>query len=138
MCIFFLMIRRPPRSTRTDSLFPYTTLFRSRGPVAATRSRAARARVSARDRAAGAARPDGFRQADGHTAEALRSRRREALVCTSTRTDPAGRRCRAAARPAGRRAQGLRIFLSPLPPLAAAGLGAHREAGQIGRTPGRE
>src|SRR3546814_5180051 len=35
------MIRRPPRSTRTDTLFPYTTLFRSRvlrrpaGPVAA-------------------------------------------------------------------------------------------------------
>src|SRR3546814_8011811 len=34
----FLMIRRPPRSTRTDTLFPYTTLFRSR---------AQRARVSA-------------------------------------------------------------------------------------------
>src|SRR3546814_14235344 len=31
---FFLMIRRPPRSTRTDTLFPYTTLFRScRGAV---------------------------------------------------------------------------------------------------------
>src|SRR3546814_10956637 len=30
-CVFFLMIRRPPRSTRTDTLFPYTTLFRS-GP----------------------------------------------------------------------------------------------------------
>src|SRR3546814_1870014 len=34
ICIFcmiiFLMIRRPPRSTRTDTLFPYTTLFRSR------------------------------------------------------------------------------------------------------------
>src|SRR3546814_1871741 len=29
-CSFFLMIRRPPRSTRTDTLFPYTTLFRSR------------------------------------------------------------------------------------------------------------
>src|SRR3546814_2719075 len=30
MCIFFfLMLRRPPRSTRTDTLFPYTTLFRS-------------------------------------------------------------------------------------------------------------
>src|SRR3546814_1720031 len=29
--VFFLMIRRPPRSTRTDTLFPYTTLFRS-GP----------------------------------------------------------------------------------------------------------
>src|SRR3546814_19927421 len=27
---FFLTIRRPPRSTRTDTLFPYTTLFRSR------------------------------------------------------------------------------------------------------------
>src|SRR3546814_14422093 len=26
---FFLMIRRPPSSTRTDTLFPYTTLFRS-------------------------------------------------------------------------------------------------------------
>src|SRR3546814_15595182 len=30
-CFFFLMIRRPPRSTRTDTLFPYTTLFRSAG-----------------------------------------------------------------------------------------------------------
>src|SRR3546814_15625416 len=29
VCFFFLMIRRPPRSTRTDTLFPYTTLFRS-------------------------------------------------------------------------------------------------------------
>src|SRR3546814_1585826 len=43
--IFFLMIRRPPRSTRTDTLFPYTTLFRSGrctrrqgGAVAARRS----------------------------------------------------------------------------------------------------
>src|SRR3546814_2765718 len=28
--LFFLLIRRPPRSTRTDTLFPYTTLCRSR------------------------------------------------------------------------------------------------------------
>src|SRR3546814_14413965 len=28
-CLLFLMIRRPPRSTRTDTLLPYTTLFRS-------------------------------------------------------------------------------------------------------------
>src|SRR3546814_14140024 len=28
-CCFFLLTRRPPRSTRTDTLFPYTTLFRS-------------------------------------------------------------------------------------------------------------
>src|SRR3546814_8131143 len=30
---FFVMLRRPPRSTRTDTLFPYTTLFRSPGDV---------------------------------------------------------------------------------------------------------
>src|SRR3546814_14075951 len=30
--VFFLMIRRPPRSTRTDTLCPYTTLFRSEDP----------------------------------------------------------------------------------------------------------
>src|SRR3546814_5279169 len=47
------MIRRPPRSTRTDTLFPYTTLFRSssrscndqdRASRAATRSRGSRSR----------------------------------------------------------------------------------------------
>src|SRR3546814_3469520 len=35
--LVFVMIRRPPRSTRTDTLFPYTTLFRSamaRAPIA--------------------------------------------------------------------------------------------------------
>src|SRR3546814_12425576 len=39
LCFFFLIIRRPPRSTRTDTLFPYTTLFRSaflRPPVEST------------------------------------------------------------------------------------------------------
>src|SRR3546814_15025734 len=43
---FFLMIRRPPRSTRTDTLFPYTTLFRSqkykfylRNPISGTTCR---------------------------------------------------------------------------------------------------
>src|SRR3546814_3022134 len=46
--LFFIMIRRPPRSTRTDTLFPYTTLFRSDldrtrlgGRAAAARYRAA-------------------------------------------------------------------------------------------------
>src|SRR3546814_2869003 len=34
------MRRRPPRSTRTDTLFPYTTLFRSRNSVAPCRDRA--------------------------------------------------------------------------------------------------
>src|SRR3546814_11664725 len=52
MFFFFLMIRRPPRSTRTDTLFPYTTLFRSAGdagwlcPVAAGRRRLGRRRLS--------------------------------------------------------------------------------------------
>src|SRR3546814_1636868 len=40
------MIRRPPRSTRTDTLFPYTTLFRS--AVAATAESAALLRVDCR------------------------------------------------------------------------------------------
>src|SRR3546814_18381942 len=34
------MIRRPPRSTRTDTLFPYTTLCRSYGPVVEDLARA--------------------------------------------------------------------------------------------------
>src|SRR3546814_21030105 len=36
ICFFVLMIRRPPRSTRTDTLFPYTTLFRSRTRLSVT------------------------------------------------------------------------------------------------------
>src|SRR3546814_1530656 len=36
---FFLMIRRPPRSTRTDTLFPYTTLFRSHPVLRCRRDR---------------------------------------------------------------------------------------------------
>src|SRR3546814_17447667 len=39
---FFLMIRRPPRSTRTDTLFPYTTLFRSQSAHAETGLKATR------------------------------------------------------------------------------------------------
>src|SRR3546814_18365249 len=31
LALFLLLVRRPPRSTRTDTLFPYTTLFRSQG-----------------------------------------------------------------------------------------------------------
>src|SRR3546814_3184053 len=42
---FFLMIRRPPRSTRTDTLFPYTTLFRSRAIPPSCRIAPARPRT---------------------------------------------------------------------------------------------
>src|SRR3546814_12657887 len=52
-CVFFLMRRRPPRSTRTDTLFPYTTLFRS--PCA---GKLTRRRQRPRNRAAGTAHRD--------------------------------------------------------------------------------
>src|SRR3546814_395780 len=62
MCVyvvFFLMIRRPPRSTRTDTLFPYTTLFRSAwrssASAAATGSSWANSREKARKRSWSAA-----------------------------------------------------------------------------------
>src|SRR3546814_8759057 len=38
--VFLLMIRRPPRSTRTDTLFPYTTLFRSQADCRCHRAHA--------------------------------------------------------------------------------------------------
>src|SRR3546814_14223263 len=48
---FFLRIRRPPRSTRTDTLFPYTTLFRSLlGPAADMRDGIAPAAIDERER----------------------------------------------------------------------------------------
>src|SRR3546814_15568682 len=47
----FLMIRRPPRSTRTDTLFPYTTLFRSRlSPICSRQPRTYSTRWSKRAR----------------------------------------------------------------------------------------
>src|SRR3546814_1254757 len=48
---FFVRIRRPPRSTRTDTLFPYTTLFRSN--AAAGAAEYARRRVGEAGRRAG-------------------------------------------------------------------------------------
>src|SRR3546814_18151146 len=57
---FFLMIRRPPRSTRTDTLFPYTMLFRSS--------------CSCRKPTSAISRPDG--RSDGGGDEQLPQRRR--------------------------------------------------------------
>src|SRR3546814_16155859 len=70
--LFFLMIRRPPRSTRTDTLFPYTTLFRSHGRLVA---RAVDGRYlvvdPARDSARRSAgqRPRAARRSEEHTSE---------------------------------------------------------------------
>src|SRR3546814_21148106 len=43
------MIRRPPRSTRTDTLFPYTTLFRSPQPAVRERHHCQRRRIGMLD-----------------------------------------------------------------------------------------
>src|SRR3546814_7305835 len=59
--IFFLMIRRPPRSTRTDTLFPYTTLFRSSLPPVP--------RPSPRHPRANQPRPDDPPRSEEHTSE---------------------------------------------------------------------
>src|SRR3546814_11293941 len=84
--VFFLMIRRPPRSTRTDTLFPYTTLFRShdsrdrRDPDAfrlcAPARTQPRAGTSAQrpdqapvGRLAGRTAPSGARRSEEHTSE---------------------------------------------------------------------
>src|SRR3546814_2424467 len=69
------MIRRPPRSTRTDTLFPYTTLFRSRGRerTATWTYDAAAAELTTADRTAaqlGFVPPDAARDDDG---QAVRS-----------------------------------------------------------------
>src|SRR3546814_18372948 len=67
LLFFFLMIRRPPRSTRTDTLFPYTTLVRSHPRLVVDRegddAAAPRHRLR-RDIAAFAARTEGHRRVD--------------------------------------------------------------------------
>src|SRR3546814_13355455 len=70
--LFFLMIRRPPRSTRTDTLFPYTTLVRSR--TASRRRRRPRGKGSASDRSPAARRGSrwgrlGDDRSEEHTSE---------------------------------------------------------------------
>src|SRR5258707_10611518 len=72
MLFFFLMIRRPPRST----LFPYTTLFRSLAAARAAASRSGSRERAARCRARRAARGRG--RSEEHTSE-LQSR--QYLVC---------------------------------------------------------
>src|SRR3546814_2169385 len=62
---FFLMIRRPPRSTRTDTLFPYTTLFRSAEYHHRRRTAGDRRRAGARSHRTGAE----YRRSEEHTSE---------------------------------------------------------------------
>src|SRR3546814_10743212 len=74
------MIRRPPRSTRTDTLFPYTTLFRSRWkrPAHRARSQALRARCEAEDvRESRGGQEDGGQEAHGRKEDDLGHKRSE-------------------------------------------------------------
>src|SRR3546814_8263971 len=59
------MVRRPPRSTRTDTLFPYTTLFRSHG-VCFQASRRRSCRPTPRKNRP---RPSASRRSEEHTSE---------------------------------------------------------------------
>src|SRR3546814_8684290 len=72
------MIRRPPRSTRTDTLFPYTTLFRSSHELSAasTGHRERRERAEARRQGTAAGRGPAARrhQADDRRAREVRNR----------------------------------------------------------------
>src|SRR3546814_20202579 len=70
LCMFFfLMIRLPPRSTRTDTLFPYTTLFRSDSCLGRASAKSARpqSRSTSSMRASRAALPS--LRSEEHTSE---------------------------------------------------------------------
>src|SRR3546814_14222995 len=66
---FFLMIRRPPRSTRTDTLFPYTTLFRSPRPASCRPPCRGRSRGSAAPRRGSSSRGRAAARSEEHTSE---------------------------------------------------------------------
>src|SRR3546814_3923654 len=64
------MIRRPPRSTRTDTLFPYTTLFRSHRPAVAARAMPVEGRSGEERRPYGGRSPRGRdHRSEEHTSE---------------------------------------------------------------------
>src|SRR3546814_15961458 len=99
--VFFLMIRRPPRSTRTDTLFPYTTLFRSHrtGARLAAAARRPALRPAARDpEQAGIDRLAGGRtDADSAAAGPIRA----GSTCSTTGRAEAGHPGTGASLPAG-------------------------------------
>src|SRR3546814_12134155 len=74
------MIRRPPRSTRTDTLFPYTTLFRSEGDVVLHATHVGKAQVDEFDAMVG---DEFFDVFDGHGGLAGRE-----VVCIVARGVP--------------------------------------------------
>src|SRR3546814_10409077 len=102
---FFLMIRRPPRSTLTDTLFPYTTLFRSAVSAAPAESRRGfpPGRHETRDRASRRLHP-APRRADWTSAGCrVRDDRANGPVCRRRYSCPAPARAVRAACPCRRR-----------------------------------
>src|SRR3546814_16315123 len=88
-CVFFLMIRRPPRSTRTDTLFPYTTLFRSLLITAYAHSETANTSASWCSRSSTHCRRCSNDRSEEHTSE-LQSLMRisYAVFCLKKKTKP--------------------------------------------------
>src|SRR3546814_2706067 len=109
---FFLMTRRPPRSTRTDTLFPYTTLVRSRPRRPRTRRRPPKARppppwMPATTRQ----RPPGSRSSPRRKSSPKRKRTEAGRPCRPVRWTPTPRLAGAffvVVR--GRRRRGSRVF----------------------------
>src|SRR3546814_1636340 len=98
LIFFFLMLRRPPRSTRTDTLFPYPTLLRSLLPALAERDREARdavvlREIERRDRRAAPGGEDRFFD----LFEIARGARGDDDVCALCRKRPGGGRADPAA-----------------------------------------
>src|SRR3546814_6125591 len=98
------MVRRPPRSTRTDTLFPYTTLFRSRAGVPAMGVRiGAQLRHAERQRRAGkgmavaAGADEEIGLADGKRAALAHGARAAGGDCTAEREQAGGAKKLAAA-----------------------------------------
>src|SRR3546814_3652642 len=94
---FFLMIRRPPRSTRTDTLFPYTTLFRSQhdGPD----GHSPQFDTEGPDRAGGAVPDPDRRGLAAHRRRRLRPSRAQRCRRTAVHGDSAGNAGKAYAEP---------------------------------------
>src|SRR3546814_15188963 len=129
--LFFLMIRRPPRSTRTDTLFPYTTLFRSSAQGALLVSPLCRR--AAGSSGSGARRPDHPRpDREGRRRRAaLLARNRDAGECAALRA--AGVRHRAGMGGRGRGTHFLEGEASRGPGWKPEGVTLNRDEGYVGK-----
>src|SRR3546814_10783460 len=87
------MIRRPPRSTRTDTLFPYTTLFRSWRRQRRLRSTPAAASVSLPEIDATIVCPSGFSVVVGHRPGLAKPLRQQATAIDALVDDRADHGC---------------------------------------------